>query len=62
MKEFKVLKCFVKIFVLFLIEGAWFKYLSRSQSFLSYSVAVRTNYSGDTISRLNFKKKKLNLK
>ena len=35
-KEFKVLKCFVKIFVLFLIEGAWFKYLSKSQSFSSY--------------------------
>ena len=49
----------MNIFVLFLIEGAWFKYLSSSQSFPSYQVAVRTNYSSEIISRLNFKKKKI---
>ena len=32
------------------------KYLSRSQSFPSYQVATRLNYSSDTTSRLNFKK------
>ena len=32
-------------------------YLSRSQSSPSYSVVARLNYSSDTISGLNFKKK-----
>ena len=33
------------------------KYLSESQSFTSYLVATRLNYSSDTICRLNFTNK-----
>ena len=32
------------------------KYFSGSQSFPSYQVAIRLNYSSDTIRRLNFNK------
>ena len=32
------------------------KYLSGSQSFPSYQVATKLNYSNDTIRHLNFKK------
>ena len=56
-KNSKFLKCHVYIFVLFLIEKCVFKYRSRSQSSSSCLVAARLNYSSDTISRLNFKKK-----
>ena len=56
-KEFEVLNCSVNIFVLFHREVHGSKHFSRSQFLPSCYVAVRPNYSSDTLSRLNFEKK-----